>query len=179
YHPRHPCPCHLPFSMIRQALSSPLFPYTTLFRSVVSSLLSAPWETSSTSENIKTISSVPVRVWMLARNSPVSCSSTSIFSSAISTSQSSVCEGSLFSIDPVIDEGAVMSVSESPKAASALLTAVNRSDTGARATGHLGAQGEDGMVTIRAANTSTGEDNDHATGRTTDRGGLPRRRTRR
>jgi hypothetical protein len=56
-----------------------------------------------------------------------------------------------------------MSVSASPKAASALLTAVDRSDTGARATGHLGPEEEGGMVTIRAANTSAGEDKDHAT----------------
>src|SRR5699024_5773717 len=74
-----------------------------------------------------------------------------------------VCEGSLFSIDPVIGGGAVMSVSASPKAASALLAAVDRSDTGARATGHLGPEEEGGMVTIRAANTSAGEDKDHAT----------------
>src|SRR5699024_10508048 len=62
-----------------------------------------------------------------------------------------VCEGSLFSIDPVIDGGAVMSVSESPKAASARLTAVNRSAPGARPTGHLGPAGEGGMVAISAA----------------------------
>src|SRR5699024_10243063 len=74
-----------------------------------------------------------------------------------------VCEGSLFSIDPVIGGGAVISVSASPKAASALLAAVDRSDTGARATGHLGPEKEGGMVTIRAANTSAGEDKDHAT----------------
>src|SRR5699024_1317211 len=89
-----------------------------------------------------------------------------------------VCEGSLFSIDLVIDGGAVMSVSASPEAASALLTAVDRSDTGATATGLLGPEEEGGMVSIRAANTSAGEDKVPAACRTTDRGGLPRRRAR-
>src|SRR5699024_1428223 len=74
-----------------------------------------------------------------------------------------VCEGFICAVELVIDGGAVMSVSASPMAAAALLTAVGRSGAGARATGHLGPEEEGGMVTIRSANTSAGEDKDHAT----------------
>src|SRR5699024_2817857 len=89
-----------------------------------------------------------------------------------------VCEGSLFSIDPVIGGGAVLSVSASPKAASAPLTAVNRPDTVARSTGPSGPAEAGGMVTIRPATPAAGEDKDPAGCRTPDRGCLPRRRAR-
>src|SRR5699024_11138506 len=71
-----------------------------------------------------------------------------------------VCEGSLFSIDPVIGGGAVISVCPSRKAAAALRPAATRSDTGARSTGPWGPEEEGGMVTIRAATTAAGEAKD-------------------